>query len=121
MTLSIIAGLLEAVLLFVIPINVIMLNYIISYNVVEDPIEKFSIENSKKFFRDLNNIRYLRYGHIERNGNHFRYYFRLSRLYHDKKENIENWLKKIKAGYQNMEPQANHQLGTGFFQKSFCC
>ncbi len=83
----------------VVPTQMIRLNVFEHNNLVEDPIEAFSMENSKLFFKDSNNSKYLRYGHIERNENHFRYYLRLSRLYHDKKNDIENWLNKIKDNY----------------------
>ena len=83
----------------VVPTQMIRLNYFEHDILVEDPIEEFSVQNSKLFFKDSNNAKYLRYGHIERNENHFRYYLRLSRLYHDKKNDIENWLIRIKENY----------------------
>ena len=105
----------------VVPSQMIRLNVFEHNNFVEDPIEKFSMESSKMFFKNLNNAKYLRYGHIERNENHFRYYLRLSRLYHDKKNDVENWLNKIKDNYTFMSKKTiniiiapQHYSNTGY-------
>lgn len=105
----------------VVPSQMIRLNVFEHNNLVEDPIEKFSMESSKMFFKNLNNAKYLRYGHIERNENHFRYYLRLSRLYHDKKNDVENWLNKIKDNYTFMSKKTiniiiapQHYSNTGY-------
>lgn len=82
----------------VVPTQMIRLNKSNSGTGTIDPIEVFSKDNSEIFINDISNRKYLHYDHIERNGNHHQYYFRLSRLYHDKRNDIEEWLKAIKTG-----------------------
>lgn len=80
----------------VVPTQMIRLNNNNIGTSTVDPIEVFSKNNSEIFINDVANKKYLHYDHIERNGNHHQYYFRLSRLYHDKRNDIEEWLGTIK-------------------------
>jgi len=80
----------------VVPTQMIRLNQTNEDKCINDPVEELSRDNSRLFINDLNNRKYLYYDHIERNGNHHQYYFRLSRLYHDKKSQIESWLEEVK-------------------------
>lgn len=84
----------------VVPTQMIRLNNNNIENNIVDPIDIFSKDNSEMFINDISNRKYLHYDHIERNGNHHQYYFRLSRLYHDKRNEIEEWLNTIKTGYR---------------------
>ena len=83
----------------VVPTQMIRLNEFQEQACINDPIKEFSLNNTETFLNDISNCEYLHYDHIERNNNHFQYYFRLSRLYHDKKEEIEKWLAQIKRRY----------------------
>lgn len=83
----------------VVPTQMIRLNEYSSKEYINDPIAIFSNDNTTQFLNDIKNSKFLHYDHIERNNNHFQYYFRLSRLYHEKKAEIEKWLNKIKQNY----------------------
>lgn len=105
----------------VVPTQMIRLNKIEYSQDIEDPVEIFANTTTECFLNDFANKKYLHYGHIERNNNHFQYYFRLSRLYHDKKNDIEDWLKKLKNNYNfvmdrtvNIIVAPQHYSNTGF-------
>ncbi len=83
----------------VVPTQMIRLNNFEANINIEDPASRFGDVNISGFLKDISNSKYLYYNHIERSSNHFQYYFRLSRLYHDKKDDIELWLKAIKSNY----------------------
>ncbi|MDE6757761.1 MAG: hypothetical protein K2J89_00620 [Clostridia bacterium] len=62
-------------------------------------------DNAKKFLKNEENKKYLRYGHIKRYDNHFQYFLRIAELYHDKQImpntkdgeiGIEEWLRTVK-------------------------
>lgn len=105
----------------VVPTQMIRLNKSKKRTEIEDPIEKLTITTTRAFLDDIDNDKYLYGGHIERNNNHFKYYLRLSRLYFDKKLDIEKWLKKVKKYYKfstektiNIIVAPQHYSNTGF-------